>query len=216
MLTRAIYRYHPRFANASFEFWYGDTDEDPGLAALEGGDIMPVGNGAVLVGMGERTTWQGVSRLASNLFKAGAAEKVIIAAMAPDRASMHLDTVFTFLDADKATAYPRVVDTIRPLILRPADDQKKLELESPDKHFVTVVEEALGLDKLHIVETGGNFMPRRVSSGMTPTTWLPWSPVWSWLTIAINTPMPSFATLASKSSRSVPPSSAVVAVADTA
>ncbi|HAT1144686.1 TPA: arginine deiminase [Corynebacterium striatum] len=156
MLTRAIYRYHPRFANASFEFWYGDTDEDPGLAALEGGDIMPVGNGAVLVGMGERTTWQGVSRLASNLFKAGAAEKVIIAAMAPERASMHLDTVFTFLDADKATAYPRVVDTIRPLILRPSDDHTKLELENPDKHFATVVEEALGLDKLHIVETGGN------------------------------------------------------------
>lgn len=77
LLTRAIYNFHPRFADADFKFWYGNTDEDQGLAALEGGDIMPIGKGIVLVGMGERTTWQGVSRLAMRLFEEEAATQII-------------------------------------------------------------------------------------------------------------------------------------------
>ena len=215
MLTRAIYRYHPRFANASFEFWYGDTDEDPGLAALEGGDIMPVGNGAVLVGMGERTTWQGVSRLASNLFKAGAAEKVIIAAMAPERASMHLDTVFTFLDADKATAYPRVVDTIRPLILRPSDDHTKLELETGQalRHGGR---RSARPDKLHIVETGGNAYTAAREQWDDANNVVALEPG---VVVAYDRNKHTNAKLRDAGVEvigSVPPSSAVVAVADTA
>ena len=156
LLTRAIYNYHPRFADADFKFWYGNTDEDPGLAALEGGDIMPIGKGIVLVGMGERTTWQGVSQLAMRLFEEGAATQIIIAAMAKDRASMHLDTVFTFLDADKVTAYPKVVDTIQPIILHPSTSTAPFEVELPTEPFLDVVARALGIGSFHVVETGGD------------------------------------------------------------
>lgn len=156
-LTRAIYRFHPRFAHADFQFWYGDTDMDPGLASLEGGDIMPVGAGVVLIGMGERTSWQAVSELAANLFAAQEAEKVIVAEMPSERASMHLDTVFTFLDADKVTAYPPVVDKIRPIVLRPGDAPTGLDVEVVDKNFIDVVRDTLGLSELLVVETGGDF-----------------------------------------------------------
>ncbi|GAB3940352.1 arginine deiminase [Corynebacterium tapiri] len=155
-LVRGIYHFHPRFANEDFSFWYGDHDEDHGLATIEGGDIMPVGKGTVLVGMGERTTWQGVSQLARNLFKEGAAEQVIVGAMAPDRASMHLDTVFSFLDLDKITVYKDVVDTIRPIILRPTDDPEKLDIRSEDRHFIDVVSDALGIKDMTVVPTGGD------------------------------------------------------------
>lgn len=155
-LMRAIYNFHPRFADADFEFWYGDTDEDPALAALEGGDIMPVGNGVVLIGMGERTSWQGVSRLARNLFKKEAAREIIVADMPPERASMHLDTVFTFMDRDKVTAYPPGIDSIKPIVLRPSESGAPFEIDVVDAPFVTVVERALGLDKLHVIETGGD------------------------------------------------------------
>ena len=54
----AIYRAHPMFAEADFEFWYphqGDDERlettDFGLASMEGGDVMPIGNGTVLIGM---------------------------------------------------------------------------------------------------------------------------------------------------------------------
>lgn len=156
LLTRAIYNFHPRFANADFKFWYGNTDEDQGLAALEGGDIMPIGKGIVLVGMGERTTWQGVSRLAMRLFEEEAATQIIIAAMAKDRASMHLDTVFTFLDADKVTAYPKVVDTIRPIVLRPSTSTAPFDVELPTEPFLTVTAKALGIGAFEVIETGGD------------------------------------------------------------
>ena len=54
--TRAIYRFHPLFADADFVTYYGDEDRDYQPATIEGGDVHVIGHGAVLIGMGERTT----------------------------------------------------------------------------------------------------------------------------------------------------------------
>ena len=44
--TVAIYKFHPMFKEAAFEFWWGDdVENDQGMAFVEGGDIMPVGKG---------------------------------------------------------------------------------------------------------------------------------------------------------------------------
>ena len=107
--VEAIYRFHPRFRDADFKIWFGGADHDWGSARMEGGDIMPVGDGVVLVGMGERSTARAVSILARNMFEAGAARLVIGAQMPRERAAMHLDTVFTFCDRDVATLYEPVV-----------------------------------------------------------------------------------------------------------
>ncbi len=53
--VEAVYRFHPRFRDAGFKIWFGGVDHDWGSASLEGGDIMPVGDGVVLVGQGERS-----------------------------------------------------------------------------------------------------------------------------------------------------------------
>ena len=83
---------------------------------------MPVGNGVALIGMGERTTYQAVSQVAQQLFKHNAAEHVIAAKMPPDRASMHLDTIFTFCDRDLVTIYePAGQHNITPISYRPGD-----------------------------------------------------------------------------------------------
>ncbi|HKY15431.1 MAG TPA: arginine deiminase family protein, partial [Microthrixaceae bacterium] len=96
----AIYRAHPMFAEADFEFWYphlGDDDrletKDFGLASMEGGDVMPIGNGAVLIGMSELSQGRMIEEIAQALFSKGAAERVIACVMSRDRAHMHLDTV---------------------------------------------------------------------------------------------------------------------------
>ena len=52
--VEAIYRFHPRFRDAGFPIWFGGVDHDWGSATIEGGDMMPVGDGVVLVGQGER------------------------------------------------------------------------------------------------------------------------------------------------------------------
>ncbi len=118
----AVYRFHPRFRDAGVQIWFGGVDHDWGSASLEGGDIMPVGDGVVLVGQGERSNARAVSILAQNLFAAGAARLVIGAQMPRTRAAMHLDTVFTFCDRHVATLYEPVVSEILPILYRPDGD----------------------------------------------------------------------------------------------
>ncbi len=51
-----------------------------------------------------------IEQLAYCLFTGKAADRIIVARISPDRAHMHLDTVFTMLDVDKVTVYPDVVN----------------------------------------------------------------------------------------------------------
>lgn len=150
----ALYKFHPRFAEA--KVWWGDPDAAPGVASLEGGDVMPLADGLVLIGMGERSTPQAVSALAASLFAQGAAKRVIAALMPRDRSFMHLDTVFTFCDRDLVTVYPPVVDRIRAFSLRPTDDQGGVAIAEEPGSFVDVVREALGLERLRVIPTGGD------------------------------------------------------------
>ena len=157
-----IYRAHPRFKDESFEFWYpelGEDDrfrtEDFGQASLEGGDVEIIGKGTVAIGMSERTTGRMIERIAKALFAKGAAERVIAAVMTKDRAHMHLDTVFTLLDRDKATAYPKVVEGIRAVSLRPGLEARHTRRQARQGLRLGRAD-ALGVTKLHVVETGGD------------------------------------------------------------
>src|SRR6478609_11629977 len=159
----AIYRYHPMFAKADFNWWYPEQGEaglfdvsDFGRATLEGGDVQPVGNGVVLIGMSERTQGRMIEQIARALFAKGSAERVVACVMGKDRAHMHLDTVFTMLDRDKATAYPSVVGGIRAISLRPGSKPGTLDVREDKGGLVPAVEDALGIKKLHVVETGGD------------------------------------------------------------
>ncbi|OWV96810.1 arginine deiminase [Rhizobium sp. R693] len=154
ILTTAIYKFHPDFAG-KVNIWWGDPTKDWGLATLEGGDVMPIGKGNVLIGMSERTSRQAISQVAAALFEKGAAERVIVAAMPKLRAAMHLDTVFTFADRDCVLLYPDIVDGIDAFSYRP-NGKGGVELHKDKGSFVETVRDALGLKKLRVVETGGN------------------------------------------------------------
>ena len=158
LLTAAVYRFHPAFAGEQFQVWFGDPAQPPvdrGAATLEGGDVMPVGNGVVVVGMGERSSQQAITQLARTLFDAGAAHQVVIAGLPRSRAAMHLDTVFTFCDRDVVTAYTPVVDGITAYTLRPDDGPSGLDIRREDKSFLDVVGAALDVE-LRTVPTGGD------------------------------------------------------------
>jgi arginine deiminase len=152
----AIYRFHPDFRDAGFPVWWGDPDLDFGKATLEGGDVMPIGNRIVLVGMGERTTPQAVGMLARALFAQGGAERIIACRLPSQRSSMHLDTVFTFCDRDLVTLFPDVVDGIRAYSLRPGEKDWEIDVREEQGHLTEVVAEALGLKALRVVQTGGD------------------------------------------------------------
>jgi arginine deiminase len=155
LLQRAIYKFHPRFKDAGFPIWWGDSDEPFGASCIEGGDVMPIGKGVVLIGMGERTTRQAVFQLADVLFRRNAATRVIGCLMPKSRAAMHLDTVFTFCDRDLCTTYREVADQVRCYSARP-DGKVGVDVRPEKGHLFDVVKEALGLKTLRVVETGGN------------------------------------------------------------
>ena len=69
LLYKAIYEFHPDFVGSTV--WWGDPEQDWGQATFEGGDVMPVGNGVVLMGMSERTSRQAITQVAAALFDAG-------------------------------------------------------------------------------------------------------------------------------------------------
>lgn len=158
----AIYRCHPMFAEQEFEFWYPELGDDErfnvadfGRASLEGGDVQPIGNGTVLIGMSERSQARMIEQIARALFAKGAAERVVAVVMTKDRAHMHLDTVFTMLDRDKVTLYPRVMEQVRAISLRPGVNGAQFHVtEEPD--FLSTVADALDVKDLRVIETGGD------------------------------------------------------------
>src|SRR3954451_14284726 len=158
----AIYRYHPMFAEGGFEFWYPELGDDErfnavdfGRASLEGGDVQPIGNGTVLIGMSERSQARMIEQVAHALFAKGGAERVIAVVMTKDRAHMHLDTVFTMLDRDVVTLYPQVMNSVRAISLRPGSREGEFHV-TEETSFLGAVADALGVSDLRVVETGGD------------------------------------------------------------
>jgi len=152
----AIYRFHPDFRDAGFPVWWGDPGRDHGSATCEGGDVMPIGNRVVLIGVGERTTAQAAGQIARALFAQGGADRVIACQLPRERATMHLDTVFTFCDRDLVTVFAEVVDGIRAFSLRPGEREWTIDVRPEERPFLEVVAEALNLERLRVVPTGGD------------------------------------------------------------
>jgi len=150
----AIYRLHPLFAGERAR-WYGGTDELADTAPIEGGDVLVVGRGALLIGMGERTSPQAVEMLARRLFAAGAATTVIAASLPARRSFMHLDTVLTMVRPDLFVGYPRVLETLRTWTLTPGTDAGEVVVTRQDSLFRTL-ERVLGEHTIHVLTTGGD------------------------------------------------------------
>ena len=117
--------------------------------------MEPIGNGTVLIGLSERTQARMIEQIARALFDQGAAERVIAVVMTKDRAHMHLDTVFTMLDRDKVTLYPKVMGAVRAISLRPGTGGKTFHV-TEEESFLGAVADALGVGSIQVVETGGD------------------------------------------------------------
>jgi arginine deiminase len=156
MIMEAIYRFHPMFAAEQFPIWLGGAGEDWGRAHVEGGDVQPIGNGTVMIGMGERTTPQAVLWIARSLFRAGSAKQVLAVHLPKSRSYMHLDTVITMCDRDLVTLFPQVVYGARTWSIRPGASAEELVTEEQHGTLPELMAKALGVDRMRVVETGGD------------------------------------------------------------
>jgi len=150
----AVYRHHPAFARAGFPVWYGGDGLDHYPAVVEGGDLLVVGNRALLVGMGERTSPQGVEALARAMFEAGVLDKVVAVELPKMREYMHLDTVLTQVDRDAFVVYPGLRQRMRPFVVTPSRGGH-LHVEAGSDLFATLAG-VLEVPRIRIFETGGN------------------------------------------------------------
>jgi len=156
MIMEAIYRFHPMFATEEFPIWLGGAGQDWGRAHVEGGDVQPIGNGTVMIGMGERTTPQAVLWIARSLFRAGSAKQVLAVHLPKSRSYMHLDTVITMCDRDLVTLFPQVVYGARTWSIRPGASPEELVTEELQGTLPELMGKALGVPKMRVIETGGD------------------------------------------------------------
>ncbi|MEV7084512.1 arginine deiminase [Streptomyces sp. NPDC093085] len=148
----AVYRHHPLFAASSagpFHHWSEGQDDYP--STIEGGDVLVIGEGAVLIGMSERTTPQAVEMLARGLFAAGSATTIVALDMPKRRAFMHLDTVMTMVDGETFTQYAGL-GMLRSYTIEPGGDGTELKVtDHPPEHMHRAIAAALGLSEIRVL-----------------------------------------------------------------
>ena len=146
-----MYDYHPLFAGADFVTYYGDDDANHLPASVEGGDVHVLGHGAVLIGMGERTTPMAVEILARALFDSGQARTVIAVEIPKSHATMHLDTLMTMIDRATFVLYPYIDRHLRSWTITP-DEDGQLKV-AHNRSLWDALAEAIGVDAVTVLVT---------------------------------------------------------------
>lgn len=151
--SRLVWNFHPMFqGEAAPHFYYGNDAVDHDPATCEGGDILVIGNGTVMVGMGERTSPQGIEFLARQYFQHGRVTRVIAVELPKTRAFMHLDTAMTMIDRDAFSVYPHLPDTLRSFTLTPVGDGGDYQV-TENAELWPVVADAIGVEKVRVMRT---------------------------------------------------------------
>lgn len=108
LLARYIFRNHPMFSGIRIIDALDDATEHAfaGHVQLEGGDLIVLDAETVLIGSSERTSDSAIQLLARRLCAENLVKRVIKVLMPRDRATMHLDTVFTIIGREDCVYYP--------------------------------------------------------------------------------------------------------------
>jgi arginine deiminase len=150
--TRAIYEHHPLFAAASFTTYYGGEDHTYQPATIEGGDVHVIGHGAVLIGMGERTTPMAIESVARSLFDHGQATKVVAIELPHSHAFMHLDTVMSMVDEATFVLYPYFDRNLRSWSISDGDEPGTLAV-SKNHSLWSALAEIFEVDQITVLTT---------------------------------------------------------------
>jgi arginine deiminase len=150
-LMELIYTFHPRFDGVPrLHGWQ--------LEHVEGGDVLLLAPGVIAIGVGERTTPAGVERFARRAFAEDVAHTILAVPITQERATMHLDTVLTMVDADALVVYPNAADSLTAYAVtcrEPHDDESMIELAvAAAEPFLVAAAKAMGLDTLRQIDTG--------------------------------------------------------------
>ncbi|MEZ5069719.1 MAG: arginine deiminase family protein [Bacteroidales bacterium] len=110
MIMQAIFDYHPQFRVQTHK--PDETGTDRRKLSMEGGDILVASPEITLVGLGSRTSAEGIDYLVRLLAEKKEPHHILVQELPSSPESfIHLDMVFTLLDQDSCMVY-------EPLILK--------------------------------------------------------------------------------------------------
>jgi len=108
LIMEAIFNYHPIFDTKTITS--SSLNSDISNTSIEGGDLLVVSDDVILVGIGARTTSQGVDSLLEYIKKIKGKTHIIVQELPLKPESfIHLDMVFTLLDKDLCMIYDPVI-----------------------------------------------------------------------------------------------------------
>jgi arginine deiminase len=143
-LAGLIYRHHPLFAGTKTLY---QADMEP----LEGGDVLLVAPGVIAVGWCGQIAPPGVERLARQVFDADLAHTVLAVALDCGQPGTRLDTVCTMLDTDTVLMRPATAYSLTARAITSRGDELRV---SHPRAFLDAMADAIGVDRLRVVETG--------------------------------------------------------------
>ncbi|WP_288735625.1 arginine deiminase [uncultured Enorma sp.] len=152
LLGDTIFTYHPEYKDVPR--WY----DRKSAFHTEGGDVLNFSRHTLAIGLSERTEAAAIDQMAQNMFW-GSEEceiKEILAFKIPKSyAFMHLDTVFTQIDVDTFTVHPNILGNLVVYRLTPGAKPGEVHIEEIDDTLEHILEKALGLDAVKLIECGG-------------------------------------------------------------
>ena len=108
LIMESIFEYHPNFIAETVnpENCYDCRPE----LTIEGGDVLIARDDILLIGIGARTSTQGVDFIVNELKKRKLRKNIIVQELPSHPESfIHLDMVFTLLDKDKCMVYEPII-----------------------------------------------------------------------------------------------------------
>ena len=148
-----IFKYHPIYKCNNM---YYNRDYK---ASIEGGDILVLNKKVLIVGMSQRTSPNGIEKLAKNLFYSfdTTFDKVLVFAIPKFRTFMHLDTIFTQVDYDKFTIHKECYNVLKIYEIKKTNDRNNrvIEISERKESLEEVLEEEIG-KKITLIPCGGN------------------------------------------------------------
>ena len=143
-LAAIVFAHHPMFTGTKRLY-------EPGYELLAGGDVLLLAPGVVAIGVGAQTSAAGMERLARRVLDTGFAHTVL-AVLGDTAAGDCLDTLCTVAGPDTVVMRPDVAYSLvaRTIIQR---GEGGLRLSHP-RPFLEAAADAMGLDGLHVIETG--------------------------------------------------------------
>jgi len=122
LLLRYAYQYSPRLwqSDGPAPFWFDRLDssqlaraahwDEPDNHTIEGGDVLVLKEDVLLIGCSERTSRSGIDALARSFAqRGGPVRRIYVLVMPRQRATMHLDTIFTLPSEYECLIYPPLI-----------------------------------------------------------------------------------------------------------